>query len=83
MVKASMLQPEAIDKLLKADYGVLSGTTAFWKTVVAIKLIAERKVNTLILVDKVSLVSQWQKGLIDFLTINESLPNVSCIRFQL
>jgi hypothetical protein len=69
-------QPEAIDKLLKADCGVLSGTTAFGKTVVAIKLIAERKVNTLILVDKVSLVSQWLTRLTEFLTINESLPHV-------
>lgn len=55
-------QPLAIDNLLKVDTGVLCGTTAFGKTVVAIKLIAERKVNTLILVDKVSLVSQWIKN---------------------
>jgi hypothetical protein len=67
-------QPLALDKLLKHDNGILSGTTAFGKTVVAIKLIAERKVNTLILVDKVSLVSQWKKRLTEFLTINESLP---------
>ena len=54
-------QPLAINKLLMHDIGVLSGTTAFGKTVVAIKLIAERKVNTLILVDKTSLVAQWKK----------------------
>jgi superfamily II DNA or RNA helicase len=41
---------------------------------VAIRLIAERKVNTLILVDKVSLLSQWKKKISDFLTINEALP---------
>ena len=69
-------QPLAIDKLLKYDNGILSGTTAFGKTVVAIKLIAERKVNTLILVDKVSLVLQWKKRLTEFLTINESLPDL-------
>lgn len=57
------------------DNGILSGTTAFGKTVVAIKLIAERKVNTLVLVDKVSLVVQWKKRLTEFLTINESLPD--------
>lgn len=67
-------QPQAIEKLLKFDNGILSGTTAFGKTVVAIKLIAERKVNALILVDKVSLVAQWRKRLTDFLIINESLP---------
>ncbi|MCE5284688.1 MAG: DEAD/DEAH box helicase family protein [Pelosinus sp.] len=69
-------QPAAIEKLLQADIGVLSGTTAFGKTVVAIKLIAERKVNTLILVDKISLVAQWKNKLLEFLTINESLPDV-------
>ncbi len=69
-------QPLAIGKLLKHDLGVLSGTTAFGKTVVAIKLIAERKVNTLILVDKISLVSQWKKRLMEFLTINETLPDI-------
>ncbi|KUG05094.1 hypothetical protein ASZ90_017477 [hydrocarbon metagenome] len=70
-------QPLAINELLKYDNGVLSGTTAFGKTVVAIKLIAERKVNTLILVDKVNLVSQWKKRLTEFLSINESLPKTS------
>ena len=68
-------QPRALDKLLEHDIGVLSGTTAFGKTVVAIKLIAERKVNTLIIVDKVNLVTQWKKRLTEFLTINEILPD--------
>jgi len=68
-------QPLAIGKLLGHDTGVLCGTTAFGKTVVAIRLIAERKVNTLILVDKVSLVSQWEKRLREFLSINETLPD--------
>ncbi|WP_330389453.1 DEAD/DEAH box helicase [Geosporobacter ferrireducens] len=64
-----------MDKLLKYDNGILSGTTAFGKTVVAINLIAERKVNTLIIVDKINLVSQWKKRLMEFLTINETLPD--------
>ena len=67
-------QPQAVDKLLEHDIGVLSGTTAFGKTVVAIKLIAERKVNTLIIVDRTSLITQWQNKLTEFLEINESLP---------
>ena len=66
----------AINELLKYENGVLAGTTAFGKTVVAIKLIAERKVNTLILVNKVSLVSQWKKKIIQFMNINESLPEM-------
>jgi len=68
-------QPLALVRLLEHDTGVLSGTTAFGKTVVAIKMIAERRVNTLILVDKVSLVAQWKKRLMEFLVINEALPD--------
>ncbi|HBW34449.1 TOTE conflict system archaeo-eukaryotic primase domain-containing protein [Desulfosporosinus sp. BICA1-9] len=69
-------QPQALFQLLKQDIGVLSGTTAFGKTVVAINLIAERKVNTLIIVDKVNLVTQWKRRLTEFLTINEALPDM-------
>jgi superfamily II DNA or RNA helicase len=69
-------QSLALEKLLHHDIGILSGTTAFGKTVVAIKLIAERKVNTLILVDKVGLLRQWQERLSDFLIINETLPEM-------
>jgi superfamily II DNA or RNA helicase len=54
-------QSVALEYLLQHETGILSGTTAFGKTVVALKLIAERKVNTLILVDRVSLLSQWEK----------------------
>jgi superfamily II DNA or RNA helicase len=67
-------QPLAMDRLLEHDAGLLSGTTAFGKTVVAIKLIAERKVNTLIIVNSASLISQWKNKLTEFLTIIESLP---------
>ena len=61
-------------EMLKYSNGVLSGTTAFGKTIVAINLIAERKTNTLILVDKVSLVFQWKERLEQFLIINEAIP---------
>jgi superfamily II DNA or RNA helicase len=67
-------QPLALKHLLQHDIGILSGTTAFGKTVVAIKLIAEKKINTLILVDKISLLSQWRERLSEFLTVNETLP---------
>jgi len=67
----------ALEQLLHHDIGILSGTTAFGKTVVAIKLIAERKVNTLILVDKVGLLRQWQERLSDFLIVNETLPEMA------
>lgn len=67
-------QPVALEKMLENNIGVLSGTTAFGKTVLAIRLIAERKVNTLVIVDKVTLISQWKKRLQEFLSIHETLP---------
>ena len=75
-------QPLALDKMLEHDTGVLSGTTAFGKTIVAIRLIAERKVNTLIIVDKVTLISQWKKRLQEFLTIHEPLFEADIDRKQ-
>lgn len=66
-------QPVAVDELMKHDTGVLCGTTAFGKTVAALKLIAERKVNTLILVNKISLVEQWKNKIAEFLEINENI----------
>ncbi len=64
----------ALQQMLAHDTGILCGTTAFGKTVVAIKLIAERKVNTLVLVDKTSLLTQWKDKLSEFLVVNEPVP---------
>ena len=66
-------QSLALRLLLHHDIGILSGTTAFGKTIVAIKLIVEKKLNTLILVDKISLLSQWKEKLSEFLIINETI----------
>ncbi len=73
-------QPLAVNRLLQHNNGILCGTTAFGKTVAAIKLIAERKVNTLVIVDKVNLVSQWKKRIGEFLTINEKLPDMETVK---
>ncbi|MDY6792639.1 MAG: DEAD/DEAH box helicase family protein [Thermodesulfobacteriota bacterium] len=70
-------QSMALKYLMHDDTGILSGTTAFGKTILAIKLIAEKKVKTLILVDKVSLLSQWKEKLLQFLVVNEPLPKPS------
>ena len=67
-------QQNAVETLLRYDTGVLAATTAFGKTITAIGLIAERKVNTLILVHTQTLLQQWKKALEQFLTINETLP---------
>lgn len=65
-------QEKALDCLIKFDLGVLSASTAFGKTVVAISLLARRSVNTLILVHRLQLVEQWKARLQTFLGIPES-----------
>ena len=67
-------QTIAAQEMLKHDTGVLSATTAFGKTVIAAKLIAERKTNTLILTHRRQLLSQWTAKLTEFLDIDEALP---------
>ncbi len=51
-------QDLAAHRLLEHDHGVLSAATAFGKTVVCSYLIAERKVNTLILLQSKDLLEQ-------------------------
>lgn len=62
-------QKTAARKLLKHDTGVLSATTAFGKTVVATWMIAQRGVNTLVLVHRRQLLEQWVERLSEFLGI--------------
>jgi len=63
-------QQAAIQALLPHELGVLAATTAFGKTVVAARLIAERKVNTLVLVHRQQLLDQWMERLTTFLDID-------------
>jgi superfamily II DNA or RNA helicase len=60
-------QKQAADALLQQDIGVLSASTAFGKTVVAAYLIAQRKVNTLVVVHRQQLLDQWIQALSKFL----------------
>jgi len=69
-------QSEAVQSLLTFECGVLSAGTAFGKTVIAAKLIAERKVNTLVLVHRQQLLNQWILRLGQFLSIDEPLPTL-------
>ena len=63
-------QKAAIADLMAHDNGVLNATTAFGKTVTAIGLIAERKINTLILVHTKALLDQWKSRLAEFMEID-------------
>lgn len=66
------LRPEqsiAARTMLVHETGVLSATTAFGKTVVAAWLIAQRAVNTLVLVHRRQLLEQWVQRLAAFLDL--------------
>ena len=62
-------QKEAAQKLLQYATGILSASTAFGKTIVALWMIAERKVNTIILVHRKLLADQWAERINQFLGI--------------
>jgi superfamily II DNA or RNA helicase/very-short-patch-repair endonuclease len=63
-------QKFAAEAMLKHDTGVLAATTAFGKTVVAAWLIAQRGVNTLVLVHRRQLLDQWIERLATFLDVS-------------
>ena len=60
-------QQLAVAAMLSDDAGVLCAPTAFGKTVVAAAMIANRGVNTLVLVHRTELLKQWQARLQTFL----------------
>ena len=68
-------QAVAAEKMLFNDNGVLAAATAFGKTVVGAYLIAQKKVNTLVLVHTVEIMNNWVGDLNKFLNINEPLPS--------
>jgi superfamily II DNA or RNA helicase len=65
----NVLQKKAAEALEAHDIGVLSAPTAFGKTVLAAWIIAQRKVNTLIMVHRRQLLDQWRERLSSFLNI--------------
>ncbi len=64
-------QLTAAKALLPHENGVLAATTAFGKTVLAAWMIAERGLNTLILVHRQQLMVQWVERLSEFLDFPE------------
>ena len=68
------LRPEqqlAADQLIKNDIGVLSASTAFGKTVIGAWLIAQRQVNSLVIVHRKQLMDQWVESLQSFLGLEK------------
>ena len=67
-------QKPALEEMMKYDNGILQAATAFGKTVVCSAMIAEKKVNTLIVLENSALLDQWKDALEQFLDIDEQLP---------
>ena len=67
-------QDRALKELTKYDNGILYAATAFGKTVVSSAIIAQKKVNTLIILESSALIEQWKEALGRFLNIDEELP---------
>ena len=67
-------QDRALKELTKYDNGILHAATAFGKTVVSSAIIAQKKVNALIIIEASALMEQWKEALEKFLNIKEELP---------
>ena len=65
-------QRKAAEICLESDNGIVSASTAFGKTILAIYLLIERKTNTLILVHRKQLMDQWLDKLREFTDLDES-----------
>ncbi|RQQ44903.1 DEAD/DEAH box helicase [Burkholderia stagnalis] len=63
-------QQTAVADLLRHDTGILHAPTAFGKTVTAAAMIAQRGVNTLVLVHRRELLDQWRERLQSFLALD-------------
>ena len=64
-------QEAAAKALMAHDTGVLAAATAFGKTVVAAWMIAQRGVNTLVVVHREQLLQQWIDRLLEFLDLGK------------
>lgn len=71
----AQLHPEqqlAVQALVPHESGVLDAATGFGKTLVAAYLIAQRQVNTLVLVPNLQLLTQWREQLAWALEFDQS-----------
>ena len=64
-------QQEALQAVMRHDFGVLVAPPGFGKTVTAAAAIAQRKVNTLVLVHRAELMRQWQERLGSFMALKD------------
>ncbi len=65
-------QQEAVDAILKRDFGSLSAPTGAGKTVIGLKAVAERKQPALIITHSKELAAQWIDRIEQYLGIKKS-----------
>lgn len=63
------IQDKAVKMIKETDLGILMAPPGAGKTVMACKLIADRKVSTLVLVHRQPLLDQWKERISNFLNI--------------
>jgi hypothetical protein len=63
-------QKTALNKIIKNDYSVLIAPPGFGKTAIASAVLVKRRVNTLILVHKATLLHQWAERLSQYFDID-------------
>ena len=73
--KLTSEQTQAAESMLQHELGVLSAAPGFGKTVVGAYLIANRAVNTLVLVHRQDLYDQWKSELDRFLEIKNKVAD--------
>lgn len=64
-------QLKAYNEILEQDNCILHASTAFGKTIVALNVIAARKVSTLIIVNSIELLEQWKAKIEMFLDLGD------------
>lgn len=64
-------QKDPVKKLMQFDMGVMKAVPGFGKTVMALYIIAERKINTLVIVPNKEIQNQWIDRIHEFLIIPE------------
>ena len=64
-------QQLALNTLIKYENGILCAPPGFGKTVIGCKLIAQKNVNTLILVNTLQLLNQWKERISQFLNVED------------
>ena len=63
-------QKSVFNKMVKQDYSLLIAPPGFGKTAIASAIITKRRVNTLILIHKTTLLDQWAERLSEYFKID-------------